>query len=651
MHLDWSLIALAGVLILGVSAQLLAWRSHLPSILLLLAFGFLAGPGSHFIAERVGFSGPNHPADHSVAESHAGADDTEAASAEIDSEVSPERPWQFIDPDQLLGEDLLFSFITLAVALILFEGALQLRMSELEHFGGVLLSILTVGVVITGVLATLGAIWVLQFPVSLALLLGFLLTVTGPTVIGPILRQVRPSGRIGGIARWEGIVVDPIGAILAVLVFEAQHELMNSDYDSAITTGLIGIAKTSLVGFSVGLAAAGILVWLLWRRQLPDHLQSPFALILVLAACVLSNSLQHESGLIAVTVMGIVVTNQHRVDIRHIFEFKETLTILLVSTLFILLSARVRVEDITALGWRGPAFVLFLVVIVRPVAIWISAHFSDLSWREKTFLTFLAPRGIVAAAVASVFAIKLEQDGVAEAGLIVPATFQVIVGTVTIYGLLARPLAYRLELAFANPQGCLIASGHPGARAIALALREAGFIVRIVDVNFDNIQAARMEGIPVHHGNVLSEQTEESIDLGGIGRLLALTANDEVNALAALQYSELFGRDECYQLVPQRRAEKGEKQARHLQGRYLFGPEMTYNRLDALFEDGYIVKATRLSEKFTYERFEDRYNGDYLLLFVVDVDGNLNPLTEDEPVTPVAGEMVLALVRPPSPEN
>lgn len=636
MHIDWPLIALSAVMILGISAQWIAWKTHLPSILLLLAFGFLAGPVSGYIADLAGFDPTTH-GDSST--------ETLAFDAESDGE-DPPRTWQFIDPDKLLGKDFLFSFITLSVALILFEGALQLRFHELSHFGGVLLSILTIGVLVTGVLATLGAIWFLNFPVSLAILLGFLLTVTGPTVIGPILRQVRPSGRIGSIARWEGIIVDPIGAILAVLAFEVQHELAVSDYDLAATSALAGIVQTSLVGCLVGFAFAELLVWLLKRRKLPDHLQSPVALILVLASCVISNTFKHESGLIAVTVMGLLVTNQRKVGIRHIFEFKETLTVLLVSTLFILLSSRVRFEDITALGWSGPAFVTFLIVIVRPIAIWVSAAFSDLSWREKTFLTFLAPRGIVAAAVASVFAIKLQRDGVPEAKLIVPATFQVILGTVAVYGLLARPLAYKLQLAFRNPQGCLIASAHPGARAIAVALREAGFLVRVVDVNYDNIQAARMEGIPVHQGNILSEQTEEALDLGGIGRLLSLTANDEVNALAALQYGELFGRDECYQLVPHRRADKGEKQASHLQGRHLFSPDLTYGKLDTLFESGYSVKATKLSEHFTFKRFEERYGGDYYLLFVVSAEGNLNVLTVDEEVSPTAGEMVLALVPP-----
>lgn len=655
MHLDWSLIALASVLILGVLAQWLAWKSHLPSILLLLGFGFLAGPGSQIIAQKAGFA-PSHeqPDEHGQhAEDTSETIDPTLTGSENGQSAEPihpnaGEPWQFLQPDELFGKQFLFAFITLAVSLILFEGALQLRIRELEHFGGVLLAILTVGVLVTGVLATIAAVLILGFSPSLALLVGFLLTVTGPTVIGPILRQVRPTGRIGSIARWEGIVVDPIGAILAVLVFEVQSELIAKDFESAIFDGFLGIVRTSVVGIVVGMIAAWILVWLLRRRQIPDHLQSPFSLILVLASCVIANSLQHESGLIAVTVMGIAVTNQHKVDIRHIFEFKETLTVLLVSSLFILLSARIRFEDITALGWRGPAFVAFLIIVVRPLAVWLSSMKSSLSWQEKAWLMAMAPRGIVAAAVASVFAIKLRQQGVEEAALLVPATFQVIVGTVAFYGLLARPLAYKLQLAFPNPQGCLIASGHAGARAIAVALQQAGFAVRIVDLNYQNVQAARMEGIPVFQGNILSERTEETIDLGGIGRLLALTGNDEVNALASLQYAELFSRDECYQFVPQRQAEKGEQQAMHLHGRYLFGPDMTYAKLDELFAEGFVVKATKMTEQFRYDEFLKRNEG-ARILFVITEAGDLSPVTIDaldDDVTPDAGDTVVALVHP-----
>ena len=597
-----AVVALAAVFVLGIGAQWLAWRTRLPSILLLLLFGFLAGP-----------------------------------------------VFGIIPTDELLEKEQTFSFVTLAVGLVLFEGALQLRFREIEHVGGVLISLLTVGVLVTWVLATLAAWLVLGFTIEISLLLGALLTVTGPTVIGPILRQVRPTGRIGPIIRWEGIVVDPIGAVLAVLVFDVLQSLQGGELGQAGFDVFAGSLKVILVGGIVGAAVAYGLLWMLRHHQIPDHLQSPASLASVLFACVASNAIAHESGLVAVTVMGMVLANQKRVDIRHIFEFKENLTVLLISSLFIILTARLKLESFAALSWRGPLFVLLLIAVVRPAAIWVSTFRSQLSWREKTFLAMMAPRGIVAAAVASVFALEPNEQGLPVIPVdqpFAPATFLVIVGTVAVYGLAARPLAKRLGLAFENPQGVLIAAAHPAARAIGRSLREAGYPVLLCDINYENTQAARLEGLPVYQGNILSEQTQEELVLDGIGRLLALTPNDEVNALATLQYAEIFGRKESYQLVPRRLASEGEHQAQHLQGRYLFSCDMTFEKLNEKFSDGYRPKATKISEEFTFQRFVDRYAGDYELLFVITPDGDIDVVTADEEPRPIAGSMVIALVQP-----
>ncbi len=428
--------------------------------------------------------------------------------------------------------------------------------------------------------------YVLNFDWSTALLLGAILVVTGPTVIGPLLRQIRPTGRVGPIARWEGIVIDPIGAVLAVLVFEAIGAAHQAGLEQATWAATTGLLKTVAAGGGTGAITAFALAALLRRHIIPDHLESSVTLMAVLGVFTASNLLQHESGLVSVTVMGVLLANRPNLDLHHIKEFQETLSLLLISTLFILLSARVNLQDLTSMGWRGLLFLAAMLLIVRPVAVWLSSLRSDLTWREKTFLSWFAPRGIVAAAVSSVFTLQMGDAG---SGL-VTATFLVIVGTVVIYGFTAFPLARWLNLAEANPQGVLIAGAHAGARAIAHALQESGFPVLLVDTNRWNIQAARMEGLPTRHGNILTEELLDRLNLGGIGRFIALTPNDEVNALAALHLRGLFGRAEVYQLPPRQRTERSETRPESVRTRFLFGPEVTPRYLDERFARGAVIK-------------------------------------------------------------
>jgi len=423
------LTTLAGILVLGIGAQWLAWRLRIPSILLLLGSGFVVGPGLGWI-----------------------------------------------DPDRVFGS-LLLPVVSLSVGLILFEGGLSLRFRELRKTWGSLVGLLTVGVLVTWGLSAVTAAQILGMPSSLALLSGAILVVTGPTVIGPLLRHIRPTGRVGPVAKWEGIVIDPIGATLAVLVYEGLDAIRRAEYGSATLNVLEGLGITLLAGGLVGAFCAGVLVFCLRRFWIPDYLQNPVALMLVVIALTAANALHHEAGLLAVTVMGVILANQRVVPMDRISEFKESLTILLISALFILLSARVRVEDLTALGWRGLVFALVMLLMVRPLAVWAATIGSQLTRAERLFLAWFAPRGIVAASVASVFALRLGDSG----AVLVPATFLVIVATVAVYGLTAGPLARRLGLTPGDPQGLLIAGANGFARALASVLQREGFRVVLVD--------------------------------------------------------------------------------------------------------------------------------------------------------------------------
>ena len=575
------LVSLAGIFVLGIGSQWIASRLRIPSILLLLVTGIFAGP-----------------------------------------------VMQWIQPDALLGE-LMLPIVSLSVAVVLFEGSMSLRLADLNEISRPLAMLLTVGVLITWVLSTFGAVWILQFPLSTSLLLGAILTVTGPTVIGPLLRDIRPVGPTGPIARWEGIVIDPIGAILAVLIFGAQSSLRNAQFQNAVWTAAEGFITTMLAGAMIGGFIAVVFQQMLARHWIPDHLQSPFSLMLVVTGFTVSNLVRHESGLVTVTVMGLVLANQKRVSVKHIFEFKENLTVLLISSLFIVLTARLNLDSFISLKLRGVAFVVFLILVVRPACVWISTIGSGLKNSERIFLSWLAPRGIVAAAVASVFA--LEMKGTSQpAEEFASATFMVIVGTVVVYGLTAASLARRLGLSVANPQGVLIASAHPGARAIAVGLKSEDIPVVMVDKNAANLSVARMEGLRVFHADVLSEAMHDELDLGGIGRFLALTSNDEVNSLAARQFSEVFGRAECYRLSSANEGNhRHDKSAEALFGRIAFGEKVNYQFLDQRFENGAIVKRTKLTEEFDFEEFRNKYGDSTLVLFIVDDQRRLTITSAD----------------------
>ena len=594
------LIGLGTIVVVGIVAQWIAWRFNLPSILFLLIAGFFVGPVTGWL-----------------------------------------------NPDELLG-DLLFPVVSISVALILFEGGLSLKLRDLRTTGHVIRNLMTIGALVTWIIAALGAYWVLRFDLPVALLLGAILVVTGPTVIIPLLRHVQAVGRISAIAKWEGIVNDPIGAILAVLVFEAIVASREHGVEAAANTVVISIVETILIGLVLGGLSALLLILLLRRYWIPDYLQNSVALTLVVLAFVLSNLIQSESGLFTVTLMGIILANQRAASIKHIIEFKENLRVLLIASLFIILAARLKLEDLAYLGWGSLVFLAILILIARPASIFLSTIKSGLSWQEKLFLSWMAPRGIVAAAVTSVFALELAHEtGYVQAELMVPEMFVVIVGTVTIYGLTAAPVGRWLKVAQPNPQGVLLVGAHRWAQNIASTLQGEGYRVLLVDTNRSNISAARLAGLPAQNASILSEYMVDELDLGGLGYILALTPNDEVNSLAALHFTEVFGRANVYQLSP-KEIEHTPRQSvsQPLRGRLLFCAELTYAGLNRRFRNGAIIKKTNLTEQFNYNSFQELYNQQALVLFVIDEVGNLTVVSAGEPPEPLPGQTVISLVDP-----
>lgn len=551
---------------------------------------------------------------------------------------------QLVRPDEIFG-DLLFPIISISVALILFEGGLTLRWSEIRTGAKIVTSLTTLGLLVTWVLAAAAAWIITDMSLEAAMLIGALLTVSGPTVIVPLLRQVRPIERIGSIIKWEGIINDPFGAILAVLVFEA---ILARSANAAPLAVALGALKALIVGIVLGVAGAAVIVILLRRYLVPDFLQNPVALMMVVITYLGADHLQSESGLLAVTIMGTALANQKFVSIRHILEFKENLRVLIISSLFIILAARLPVDQPAFLDWRNWLFVIVLIVLVRPAMVFLSTIGTQLNKREKMFLSWMAPRGIVAAAVSSVFALRLSEAGWTGFSSLVPVTFMVITGTVAVYGLTASSVARRLKVAKANPQGVLFAGAQPWVQQIALALKERGFAVALVDSNWANVTVARSRGLNTHYGNILSEDLLYNLPLDGIGRLFAMTPNDEVNSLAALHFVDIFSRTEVYQLPPAGADDEKHTTSmpKHLRGRYLFDNIATYAYLSRRFLEGGVVKRTSITEEYSYEEFLRMYGERSLPLIAITEGNALRVSTVDNPVEPRTGQTLLSVVDP-----
>lgn len=598
--MDMLAMGIAGVLLLGMVAQWLAWRLRVPSILLLLAFGFLAGRVVPFNA--------------------------------------------------VLNQDVLFSLVSLAVATILLEGGLSLNFREIRQTHGAVIRLCTLGVAVTWMLATAAAVYFMDLDLRLAALLGAVLVVTGPTVIGPLLRHIKPARNMGAVIRWEGIVVDPIGAMLAVVVFQIILVTSRADAVSVISE-LIG--KTVLVGVLGGFLLGKGLEQLFKRHLVPDYLHSPVLLAVGLMAFAASNLVLPEVGLLTVTVLGITLANQRSVSLTHIFEFKKNLSVLLISCLFIVLAARIEPAAVWSLGLGSLLFLGALIVVVRPASVVLATVGSGLTWRQRAFLSLLAPRGIVAAAVTSVFALEILEAVnrhelpaalAGDAVKLVPLTFVVIVGTVSLYGVIAAPVARWLGLAARNPQGVLFVGAQPWVIEIAKLLREAGVDVMLIDRSAANVGRARMAGLPANAADALSRYVSEDLELFGLGKLLAVTPNFEVNTLACDEFRHQFGLANVYQLRSGENATTRTDRSHRMKGRPLFGEGFNSEAIDAMIERGARAKRTHITDKFTFAEFKAKYGEDVLPMFVLDATGQLSVLIQQSP-EPGPGQVIIGLIR------
>ena len=587
------LLILSGILFAGFLCQWLAWRVRLPSILFLLAVGVIAGP-----------------------------------------------VLGWIEPDKLFGE-LLQPVVSLAVAVILYEGAMTLKLAEVRGHGNVVRNLVSVGVLITWAAGTFAARVFLGWDMQLSALFGAIVTVSGPTVMMPLLRTIRPTAKLSTIFRWEGILVDPIGAILAVLVFNYIIVTQTAaDQTQLIETFLLIV----FVGIGFGIVAGQLFGHMLRRHWLPDYLRNYAALAIVLIVFGLAELVESESGLLAVTVMGVWQANMRDLELEDILDFKESLTLVLVAGLFIVLAARVDIEALISLGGAAIAVLLFLQLVAGPVRAFISSLGSDLTFRERAYLGWLFPRGIVAAAVSALFALRLESMGFAGANNLVPMVFLVIVGTVVIQSLTGAPVARLLDVADPERKGVLIVGTNRVAIAFAAALAKAGHRVLVASTSWQGISKVRMAGLSVFYGSPVSAYAERHLDLIGLGQLLALSERPGLNELACVKYRFEFGRESVYTA---RRRTETEHEKHQISGdsggRILFNGKYSIDDLDALIRTGMDARTTEITESFGYEEYRNQ-NPDAVVLFTADSNGRLQFPVEAEDLAVAPGHKVTALV-------
>lgn len=552
------------VVVLAVGATWLAARLKIPSIVLLLAFGVAAGAGLGLL-----------------------------------------------DPDELAGE-LLIPFVSMAVGLILFEGGLSLRLHEIKGNHRALILLVTVGVAATWGLGALASAYFLDAPTPIAVLLGAILVVSGPTVIAPILRTVRPSRTVASVLKWESIVIDPVGALLAVVVADV---ILVADLSS------VGIAREAARFIFIGVVA-GVMVSLptsvaIRRHVIPERLVPLVGVSAALIAFAVADTFAKESGLLATTVLGLALANNRRLRTEPIIRFSEVVQTLLVGVLFILLSARLTTDDLELISIGVVGVILVLGLVARPLAVAVSSVRSNLSIQERVFLSGVAPRGIVAAGVASVFALELGEAGVDGSELLTPITFAVIVATVLLYGFGAGPLARRLGLAEKSSQGVLIVGAGPVEQKIGEALTDLGFPIVFASTNRGEESRLRLQGYQTYYGNVIEHEIPADLDLAGIGRVLALTPNDEVNTLAARRLTEVFGAGGAYQLCATSLGPGIDNTVADIGGRKLFDESLTYSALLEAFTGGATIRRTTLGDLFSAEDLRNEAGASVYTLFLV----------------------------------
>lgn len=541
----------------SIVAQWLGWRFKTPAIVFLLIGGFLAGPTLHLI-----------------------------------------------QPEALFG-DLLNPIISLAVGIILFEGALNLNFKEIREARASIRQVIVIGAPVAWVLTTLAAHYVAGLSLPVAVTFGALLIVTGPTVIMPLLKNAHLKERPASILKWEGIINDPVGAVLAILCYEffRLQVLENVAISEFVTSTILAIIMISFFGIAIAYA----LSWLFNHDVIPEYLKPMALLSTALIYFVICNSIEHDFGLIGVTILGVALANMGISAIEELKKFKETLSIMLVSGVFILLTAKIDPAILFSIDWRGFVFIAVLLLVIRPLTLFVSSIGTRMSWQEVILTGWIGPRGIVCAAVAGVLGPYMVSIGYKDGEQILALAFAIVLCTVFAHGLTAKPIAEKLGLAYTGKDSLIIVGASEWAVQFATMLKNRGVDVMIADKNWHALRGARLSDVPVYYGEILSEETEYNLELARYNTLLAISNNPAYNALVCNMFIHEFGRDKVYQFLPHEEHEHERRQIAHtIRGRTFGQPDMDYWDIAGDYMQGWRFRASRAGNTDNIEQIRER---------------------------------------------
>ncbi len=578
----------------GVGCQWLAWRLRIPAIVLFLFAGLLIGPLTGLI-----------------------------------------------DPQRDFGP-LLRPLISLAVAVILFEGGLNLHWHEFKASAAGVKRLIGLGVPLSAVFGAFAAYFVGGLSLPVALVFAAIMVVTGPTVITPLLRQAHLNRRTASYLKWEGMINDPIGALLAILVL--QYFLVRAMEAQHVAAGVVVLAlgRGVLAAVVLGAGVGWLLGRVLQRDMLAEFLKAPVVFATVVAVFALANRATSEAGLLAVTLMGMVLGNTRLPTMEEMRRFQEYLTVLLVPSVFVLLTADLSPDLLSRLDWRSAALVAVMLVAVRPAAIGLATVGAGMDWRDRVLVSWIAPRGVVASAIAGVFGPALVASGRPDGALLLPLIFSMVFASVMAHGFSLRFIARRLGLTV-SPHGVLLVGASPWTTALARLLHDdLGVEVLVVDTSWHRLREARLSGISVLYGELLSEQLQQSLELSSISTLFAATGNDAYNALVCHHFASDLTAARVFQLpMAAPEAHATQSLARPFRGNVAFGKEAQYEEFWRRHMQGWAFHKARLSENYRFEQLSEDWPAESWLIAVVHGSGDVVFHAPQNPLRPKAGETVI----------